>query len=72
MDIEQFKKLAAQMQKAGHMQEILGSDGKIEPSKAAIQHVKRESGDADDAEMWRLAQAQTLIELAEKYKVSLN
>ena len=72
MNLEQFNKLQQQLVAAGHLGEILDSDGKIKPTLSAIQKVSRLYRDSSDADKKRFAQAQTLMDLAEEYQAELN
>ena len=72
MKIDHLLKLQRQLDKNGRLREILDDDGKTQPSVKALEYVKAEHPQAEDAEKWRLAQARTLMDLAEKYQSELN
>ena len=72
MNLEHFNKLQQQLEAAGHLGEILDSDGTIKPTESAIQKVETQYRDSSDADQHRFAQAQTLMDLAEKYQAELN
>ena len=73
MDMERLMKLHQQLRASGRLQEILDADGNIRPSEKAISQVYRQtpeqSTEQEMAERYRLAQAQTLMDLAEKYSL---
>ena len=71
-DMEQLEKLHKQLKESGRLREILNDDDKIQPSIRASKQVEEENPDTEPAEKYRLAQAQTLLDLAEKYQSELN
>ena len=72
MNMSKLEKLVAQMEKSGRMSKILDDEGKIAPSAAALRWVAQRHAEVSGAAKWRLAQARTLILLANKYRIGLN
>ena len=72
MNQEQFDELQQQLERIGHLGEILDSDGQIEPTERSVQKVETEYRDSSDADKHRFAQALTLMDLAEKYQEELK
>jgi len=62
-----------QLRASGRLQEILDADGNIRPSEKSICQIYRrtpeQSTNQEMAERYRLAQALTLMDLAEKYSL---
>jgi hypothetical protein len=72
MDKDEFDKVFAQLRSSGRINEILDDNGQIKPSASSLREAEFELPNGSDADRWRLAQAGTLIELAEKYAAELN
>lgn len=72
MDIKNLEMLCEKLEKIGRLREIQDDEGKIEPTKKSLKYIEREYPDKTDAEKWRLAQAETLLDLAKKYQSELN
>lgn len=68
LTMKQFTKAVQRLEKNGRIREILDKDGKIQPSEIAIQNTVRDFPDKSDADKWRLAQSETLMELVRKYQ----
>jgi len=73
MDMERLMKLQEQLRASGRLEEILDADGNIRPSEKAISQVYRrtpeQSTEQEMAERYRRAQAQTVLDLADKYSL---
>jgi hypothetical protein len=63
-DSAEMEKLVRKLRRAGKPDKILDAEGKIIPSKLSVARVDVEHPNASDADKFRLAQAQTLIDLA--------
>ena len=63
-----FKQLHA----AGLLSDVLDEKGQTVPSEAAVNHIEAQYGDDPPADKRRLAQAQTLIDLAKKHNLEMN
>lgn len=70
MNQAELEAIVAKMKKTGRLNEIFRPDGTIQPSPKAIASVA--NGPESDAEKWRLAQAKTVMDLAEKYQSESN
>jgi hypothetical protein len=70
--MDDLHRITERLEKLGRLQEILDGDGEIRPSPSAFERTENEHPDKSDAEKYRLAQAATLLELAEKYQTELN
>ena len=73
MDMERLMQLHEQLRASGRLKEILDAEGNIRPFEKAISQVYRQtpeqSTEQEMAERYRLAQAQTVLDLAEKNSV---
>ena len=65
-------RLFEKLRTIGRIEEILDSDGRIQPSRAALDKAERMYADESDMEIYRIAQAQTVLDLAEKYQAELS
>jgi hypothetical protein len=67
-----YKKLVA----SGRIKEILGEDGKVQPSEKALEKMSSDypncRTDEEAAFAWRTAVAQTLLDLADKYQAEMQ
>ena len=75
MDKGRIDELFRQLHNSGYINEILDSEGKIEPSETALEKIRGAyptTSKEEAAEAWQLAQAETLLELAAKYNVEMN
>ena len=72
MSADDVFKLYEQLRTTGRLREILDDDGRIEPSKAALESIEETHPDAEPAEKRHLAQCRALLGLAEKYESELN
>ncbi len=72
MSVDDLVRVHEQLEATGRIHEITDVDGKIQPSEKSLETIAVDHPDADDAEKWRLAQADTLMDLAEKYENELN
>jgi hypothetical protein len=71
MDKERYEELCHQLRASDRIKDILDDTGAIKPSQSALDHVESDHPDESDAEKWRLAQEQTLMDLVEKYQSEL-
>jgi hypothetical protein len=75
MSREQIEKLVTRLEAIGRMNEILGSNGSVKPSQAALDWMLANYPgcltDTERAKAWREAQAKTIMELAERHQVDL-
>jgi hypothetical protein len=75
MDMERFLAITEQLRSSGRLAEVLGEDGTVRPSEK-LDKMRRDhpnpTTDEERAEAWREAQAQTLLDLAEKYQAELH
>ena len=73
MDMACLMTFHQQLRASGRLQEILDADGNIRPSEKSISQIYRrtpeQSTNQEMAERYRLAQALTLMDLAEKYSL---
>ena len=69
---DHFNKVWAQLKASGRAEEILNEDGKVVISDEAFDWVEKEHPDKSDGDKYRLAQAQTMLALADKYAHELN
>lgn len=69
---DHLNKVWEQLKATGRAKEILKEDGTIEVSDEAFAWVEKEHSDKSDAEKYRLAQAQTMLNFADKYASELN
>jgi len=72
MSADDVFRIYDQLRATGRLREILDDDGKVEPSRQALDSVEETHPDAEPAEKWHLAQCRTLMDLAEKYESELN
>ncbi len=71
-DMRELERLVVELTKTGRMREIEDAEGRIVPSENALQRAAKRHPNASDAERWRLAQAQTLLEFARQCKTEMN
>jgi hypothetical protein len=72
MDLDQLVSLWDGLAASGRLDEIRGEDGKIRPSDPAIVKVELEYAGAPEPTKFMLAQAQTLVDLADRYQAEAN
>jgi hypothetical protein len=72
MYVDQFSQVIRILQVTGRIREILAQDGKIQPTARCLEKVARAHANESDEEKYRLAQAETLLELAAKYRIELE
>ena len=72
MNMDDLFAVFEQLKASGRIQEILDVHGKVEPSSTARDSIEATHPDAEAADKRRLAQAQTVIDLAKKYESELN
>lgn len=76
--MDRFKKLHEALKQSGLLNQILGPDGEIQPTDSAIRFIADSYPEIDTtsaggaAQIYRLAQAQTLIELAERHGIEMD
>jgi hypothetical protein len=71
-DMRELERLVVELTKTGRMREIEDAEGRIVPSEKALQRAAKRHPNASDAERWRFAQAQTLLEFAKQCKTEMN
>ena len=72
MDMRQLERLYTLLDGMGLLAEICGDDGKIKPTRAALNWAELNHESRPAAEKYRLAQAETLIAFAKKLQVEMN
>jgi hypothetical protein len=71
-DIKELERIVERLRESGRLDEILDEDRQIRPSESTLKRIRRENPHAKPAERFQLAQAQTLIDLANEYQIELN
>ena len=73
-DMDHLLKIREQLKAAGRWKEILDENGKIRPSESACKKYFTSGllSDEEAGNQYRLAQAQTILDLANKYQSELN
>jgi hypothetical protein len=69
MERGKLKRLATRLHVAGHLAKVIDRHGKIVPTPAALEQVDERHADEPPDEKYRLAQAQTLLNLAEEHQL---
>jgi hypothetical protein len=69
MDARELERLYLALEQEGYLNEVLDAYGQIDATPQAFDRIRVEYPDAAPVEKLRLAQAQTLLDLARKYRI---
>ena len=72
MSADDVFKIYDQLRATGRLREILDDDGRIEPSREAMDSIEEKYPNVEPEEKRHLAQCRTLMDLAKKYESELN